>query len=459
MKKVLIIVALTLALREVVAQVSIPLFVNKRDSVEYSLVWAAIMEITSSPQRVDGYRDSKVKLDSLFRLQARFRDRIIGYRIVYKADKKFTSYEDLRVGTIKPELVTRLSFADNRLKSLPKEVFLCKNLTELELVNTSIKKLPPKLNSLEKLQSIYVYNNSISGKLRLGKNTKVKALVIRGVKSDNLPRTYKKFKMLDTLDLSRNIDLNTFPNIYKNKELNKLNLLENNITLVDLKNISNNSLEELNLMKNKIKVVPDAIGSFAALKKLAFNYNEISEVKPGIGNLKKLESLSFYQNKLTVVPSGIFEITSLRVIDLYYNQINTVGPEISKLKNLRVLFLANNKLTSLPENLGDLANLRELYLHNNRISYLPESLQQLKHLRVLRINTNQFTLFPSSVLVLRELENLDVSQNFLHQFPSELAEFIKLQILALNGNPWENTTDVERIAEGLRSLGAVVQSK
>ena len=450
---------LTLTLHEVVAQVPIPIFVNKRDSAEYSLVWDAILEIMKSPQRDDGYRDSKVKLDSLYQLQARFKDKIIGYKIIYQADKKFTRYEDLATGLIRPELVTRLSFADNRLKSLPRKVFLCKNLTELELVNTSIKKLASKLNTLEKLQSIYVYNNSISGKLRLGKNTKVKALVIRGVKSDNLPRTYKNFKMLDTLDLSRNIGLHTFPNIYKNKELNKLNLLENNITLVDLKNISNNSLEELNLMKNKIKVVPNAIGSFSALKKLAFNYNEISEVKPGIGNLKKLESLSFYQNRLTIVPSGIFDIPRLRVIDLYYNQISSVGPEISKLKNLRVLFLANNKLTSLPENLGDLTNLRELYLHNNRISYLPESLQLLKNLRVLRINTNQFTLFPSAVLVLRELENLDFSRNFLHQFPTELAEFIKLQILALNDNPWENTADVERTAEGLRSLGTIVQSK
>ena len=457
MKKVLIIVALTLALHEVVAQISIPIFVNKRDSAEFFLVQAAIMEIISRPQQVDAYSDSKVKLDSLFLLRARFGDKIIGYRIV--PDKKFTSYEDLRVGTIKPELVTKLSFADNRLKSLPKEVFLCKNLSELELVNTSIKKLPSKLNTLEKLQRIYVYNNSISSKLRLGKNAKVKVLVIRGVKSVNLPRTYKNFKMLDTLDLSRNIGLSTFPNIYKNKTLSKLNLLENNLTLDDLKNISNNSLEELNLIKNKIKVVPDAIGSFSALKKLAFNYNEISEVKPGIGNLKKLESLSFYQNRLTIIPAGVFEISGLRVIDLYYNQIKTVDPEISKLKNLRVLFLAHNKLTSLPENLGDLTNLRELYLHNNRISYLPESLRKVEHLRVLRINTNQFTLFPSAVLVLRELENLDFSQNFLHQFPTELAGFINLQILALNDNPWENAADVERTAEGLRSLGTIVQSK
>ncbi len=456
--KLLVVILFILGFSEGSAQQAIALFSSKRDSVEYSKLQATIFSIFQG-SKFGPSDPASHKLDSLLQAQRGYRDKIIGYKFIYTPDKQFTNYQDLKSGKVRPEEVTKLSFSDSPLKALPREVSLCTNLSELELVNTKVRRWPAGLNKLQRLQSIYVYNNSIPGRLRLGRNTAIRTLVIRGVYERNLPNSYKHLKALETLDLSKNIGLSHFPNIYRNRSLVKLNLLENNLTLDDLKDGSALRLEELNLMKNKIKKVPDALGSFPQLKKLTFNYNEIAEVKPGIGNLKQLEVLSFYQNKLTSVPAGIFELENLRSIDLYFNQIQEVSAEIGRMKKLQILYLANNQLKSLPDDLGQLSNLRELYLHNNKISALPEAMKDLKSLRVLRINNNYFTSFPASILALRDIENLDVSKNYLYRFPLELSQFRKLEILSVLNNPWENEDDLRRVSVELRSRGTIVHEK
>jgi Leucine-rich repeat (LRR) protein len=438
-----------------------PIFANKADSTAYYSVMNAVLKIMMNPGRQANARDEKTlkTLDSLRRRQALFADRIIGYRIDYEANKKFTNYRDLKNGTIKAESVTQLSLADLRLRSIPSEIYQCKNLQELELVNTTIEKFPSRLNKLLKLKSVYVYNNNSRGPLKLRRNRQVQTLIIRGVRSEALPTTYKRFSALDTLDLSRNINLTLFPDIYRNKQLKKLNLLENYLTLEDLKPIQNQSLQELNLMKNRIVKVPDAIGSFTGLKKLAFNYNRITTVAPGLSKLSGLESVSFYQNSLESFPQALYDMPSLVAIDLYFNQIRSVEPGITKLQKLRTLYLSNNKLAALPSNIGELSNLQAFYLHSNRLSELPESIGQLKSLKILRINNNQFTLFPTPVLALDNLENLDVSENLLHEFPTELSRLTKLQILVLGGNPWENRMELRRTAETLETTGTIVHGK
>ncbi len=445
-------------------QQSIPVFADKRDSADYFLISEAIQKIFKKGQSGAGDDGSNStrnltdneyrKFDSLVHLQATFRDKIVGYRVIYEASKNFTSYQDLKEGKVKPEAVTQLSFADNKLSALPEEIYQCQQLRELELVNTSVKRLGKELSRLPRLQSVYVYNNNISGKLKLRKNVTVTKLVLRGIRGENLPRSYRNFKSIDSLELSRNIDMTSFPRISRNRTLIKLSLIENNLTLNDLKNGSS-SLQEINLQKNKIEKVPLCISKFPNLRKLGLNYNLITYIHPAIGSLKKLESLSLYQNKLTSIPKGIFELTNLRQIDLYYNNLREIGPEISRLVNLRVLYLSNNQLKELPEALGSLSNLTELYVHDNKLSSLPASVQDLKQLRVLRVNNNYLVALPGSLKDLNDLENLDVSRNNLNYFPVEWEGFSKLQILGVIGNPWENKADVARVAESLRARGVV----
>jgi Leucine-rich repeat (LRR) protein len=331
---------------------------------------------------------------------------------------------------------------------------MCRNLNELELVNTTIRRLSSKLNTLPRLQNVYVYNNVIPGRLKLGKNEIVSRFVLRGIRANSLPRSYKNFRALGSLELSQNIDLSDFPRVNKNRQLVKLNLIENNITLAELKQGSS-SLKELNLQKNKIRVVPAGIGAFPNLRKLGLNYNAIEDIHPNIGTLKKLESLSLYQNKLQQIPVGVFELNNLLTIDMYYNKLQFVGPDIAKLSKLQILYVSSNQLTALPEELGALSNLVEVYAHDNKLGALPESISNLKQLRVLRVNNNLISSLPKDLVGLEALENLDVSHNYLYKFPVEWSRLPQLKILGIMDNPWDNKEEVGQIAEALRGRGVV----
>lgn len=451
MKNRLIVALLFTTVLVTEAQISTPVFANKKDSADYVQVQASLREIFQQNPN-----SRKRELDSLMNLSNLLRSKIIGYKTIYKPNDEFMDYRDVLSGKVDPKQVTQLSFSNNSLKKLPKEIFECTSLKELELVNARVKKLPKKLGKLTQLKSIYVYNHTLKSRLRLAKNGVAEELLIRGTDAARLPKKYKAFTSLRELDLSGNIGLNQFPAITQNKKLVKLNLIGNQLTLDDLKKISSNSLEELNLIGNKVTQVPAEIAHFPSLKKLVLSNNQVSHIDPAIGQLKKLEELAFYNCKLKELSKGIEELENLRQIDLYFNQLTAVSIDLSKLKKLEILYLSNNELTAVTESIGQLSNLQELYLSHNKLNYLPKSLSNLSQLKVLRINNNSLTTFPYEILSLKNLENLDISRTNLYGIPDELSTFDKLQIFALTGNTWERNDDIIRIAEVLRKKGTVV---
>jgi Leucine-rich repeat (LRR) protein len=449
MKKLLLF-SLLLSVQPTFSQQTIPVFQAKKDSAEYTHVQAAIREIFASGQTANNQA-----LDSLLRLQASLRSKIIGYKTIYQANASFTPWHDLELGKVKAEAITKLSVSGKQIKKLPASLYACEKLNELELVNTAVKKLPKKLGTLANLETIYVYNNTPNGRLALGKNKTTKQLMLRGLETKAMPRSFRKFVGLKELDLSANIGLTQFPGIYKNPALEKLTLIGNQLTLTDLRG-KKSSVQELNLIGNKITHVPPAIANFPELKKLILSNNPLTTIDDAIGKLSLLEELAFYNCKLTELTPAIEGLKNLKQIDLYFNQLSKLNVDASKLTSLEILYLSNNQLTSLPDNLGSIATLQELYISNNKISYLPESISQLTNLRVLRMNNNYFASFPYGVVQLKNLENLDVSRNDLQSIPDELARFEKLQIFALVGNPWERKDTILKIAEELRAKGTVV---
>jgi Leucine-rich repeat (LRR) protein len=446
--------AMAVSLGTLYGQRTVPVFASKNDSLQFANIQQAIQD--SFAEAKTNPEATGKKIDSLFKVQAQLRDRIIAYKTVYDPDPDFTPLSELLEDKVRPSEVTQLSITQADLTRLPEVVYACSNLQELELIGTRVKQLPRKLAALKQLKRVYLYNIAPKKNLRLQKNPNIEWLVIRGTEASKLPRNYKNLHSLQALDVSRNIVLTAFPNIRKNKKLKKLNAMENALTLTDLKRQKNSTLEELNLQNNKITAVPPTIANFPSLKKITFNYNQVTTVDEGIGKLTRLEELSFYQNKLTALPESLCQLTNLKSIDLYYNQITKIPEAIGNMKSLEILYLSNNQVTALPERLGELSNLRELYVHNNKISYLPSSMHQLSKLRILRINNNAFTTFPQAILNLKELENLDVSENTLHEFPKELGLFPKIQILSVVNNPWENVDVLQEAARVLKERGAII---
>lgn len=423
-----------------------PVFTDKKDSVAYARLRAVLNTINS------GSREDGPRVDSLINQLKDVQSRSIGQRLLYRSTRSFTSLDALLKKQVRPDSITQLSIADYRGSSLPPEIFQCINLRELELVNTRIGTLPAQLDKLVKLEAIYVYNNTPGRHLRLGRNHHVRQLILQGIKSGNLPRNYKNFVRLDSLELSRNIGMRKFPKISRNRNLVKLNMMENLITLSDLKQ-GNPSLRDMNLSRNHITRVPASIGKFPAMRKLMFNGNRISSVDPAIARLTGLENLGFYQNELTAIPPAVMSLTNLRTIDLYYNKISDLDPGIGRLQNLRVLYLSHNNLSELPSAIGNLRSLEELYVHDNKLKSIPPEINQLIGLRVLRINNNFLNILPDNLSPLQRLENLDVSHNYLFQFPDQWASLPKLQVLGLVSNPWDDKEALGKVVNALREKG------
>ena len=423
-----------------------PIFKSKDDSARYAI-------LQNELSKSFAHTTDQKKLDSLFRLTSQLmKVGIIGFRKVYRPDPNFIPFENLNEHSDFDQ-VKELCISKGKFKRLPPNVFLCKNLEVLQLVNTSLSRLQKKANRLPNLKTIIILNNKPGKPLKLRRNNQVETLVIRGEQPTYLPTSYKNFKSLVKLDLSNNA-LTKFPNgAANNKKLKELLLINNAITLKDDEIKLNPYVEKLDLLKNKISKVPPSIRNLPNLKTLKFNYNTINEVAPEISQLERLESLSLYNNQLASIPWGVYQLRSLKEIDLYYNDVERLDEAAANWQNLEILYLAYNKIFSLPDNLGDLKNLRELYLHENRLSSLPENLSQLRNLKVLRINNNRLPQLPSSLSKLANLENLDISRNDIQFLPDDFFNFQHLKMLVLVANPWNQETK-ELLPEKAKELRA-----
>lgn len=427
-----------------------PFFKSKADSQQF----ARIMELRSkwANDRQDGDyvgMPQRHNYDSLYKAQEEIEKKAV-WRRVFTPRKNFTSFADLKAGNVKPEEVTTLSISSLRADQIPDEVLLCKNLEELELVNTSINKIQAALNQLPKLTNLFIYNNVPSKRLILERNEHISYLRIAGHNPEKLPATYKNFSNLDSLNLNRNL-LTKFPNIKQNKTLVKLWVVENEITMQRFK--GSPSLTHLDLTRNKVTVVPNKIHrKFKSMEALSFNMNKVKKVKPGLGKMSKLEYLSFYANGITEIPKPVYKLTNLRVIDLFDNRIEFLSPEIKNLQNLKILYLANNRLYRLPDEIGLMKSLEEVYVYNNRMDTLPASMDKLENLRSLWVNDNFFHTIPATTWRAGKVDYLDASQNFITKVPDEIAA-APLSVLILSGGLMNKERENPDLFARLREQG------
>lgn len=448
MNRILFVISFTAVFSGVLAQ-DFPVFKDRKDSLQYAQV-SSMINVLLETRNKSGELN-KSRFDSLVQIKSQLMRTAIEWRIQYKANKHFIGFADLKAERVNPDTITRLSISDLKSNKVPEEVLACKNLEELELVNTRIDILQEELNTLNKLTSVYLFNNVPSKRLVLGANTHVNYLRIAGYNPEKLPKTYKNFASLDSLNINRS-KATRFPNIKNNKELKIINAVHNNITLKGYK--KSKSLQHLDLRMNKVAKVPNSIGrKYPNLKALSFNANPVKKVKPGLGKLTDLEYLSFYGNMLPEIPAPVYKLTKLQVVDLFDNRIESVSPEIKNLQQLRVLYLANNRLYSLPNEIGELKNLEEVYVYNNRMDTLPASMDNLEKLRILWVNDNFFHTIPATTWRVKNMDYLDASQNFIKQVPDEIAKADKLTVLILSGTLMNKERDNPELFQKLRDQG------
>ena len=266
------------------------------------------------------------------------------------------SVADLGIVVHQAKSLKSLSFPNNQLTELPKEVFRgLSNLTSLNLEDNKLTELPKEVFSgLSNLETLDLAGNKLT----------------------ELPKeVFSGLSNLETLNLGSN----------------KLTELPKEV----FRGLSN--LETLNLGSNKLTELPkEVFRGLSNLTSLYLNGNKLTElpkeVFSGLSNLKVLVLLG---NQLTELPNKVISgLSNLKDLYLHNNQLTELSKEVfSGLSHLKVLSLGYNKLTELPKEVfRGLSNLTSLDLGYNKLTELPkEVFRGLSNLTSLDLRYNKLT--------------------------------------------------------------------
>jgi hypothetical protein len=107
----------------------------------------------------------------------------------------------------------------------------------------------------------------------------------------------------------------------------------------------------------ELKEIPWWVFHLKDLDLLDLSNNNITELPADITKLKHLRILILNHNKLKSLPENIGELTNLDQLQLDFNKIEKLPESIGNLHNLTWLCLENNKITSLPQSCSELQSL------------------------------------------------------------------------------------------------------
>jgi len=159
---------------------------------------------------------------------------------------------------------------------------------------------------------------------------------------------------LDTIiaiDLSR-LDLeNIPPEVYKYKNLEKLDLGYNNL--------KSDSFTKLN--------------QFHRLKYLNLRHNKLEEFPEAILQLSNLEELDVFTNDITSLPDRLFSLKNLKRLTLESNELTEISPLICNLIKLEMLSISGTNIKRLPDCIIKLERLKTMYIPRN-MEYFPKEL-------------------------------------------------------------------------------------
>jgi len=171
----------------------------------------------------------------------------------------------------------------------------------LDLMNKTLKTLPPEIGSLNNLIYLDLENNQLT----------------------DLPEKMEDLRNLKYLYLVKN-QLNDVP-----KVITKLQ-----------------SLEDLDLESNNLTVIPEEIYDLKLLKNLVLNSNKLGSISPSIGKLTNLEKLYLSDVGLNDLPDEIFQLNNLVKLTVSKNNLSSISSQIFNL-NLKELYIYDNPNLSI----------------------------------------------------------------------------------------------------------------
>jgi adenylate cyclase len=264
--------------------------------------------------------------------------------------------------------ILRLTLANNRLKSLPRDFGTFKSLRVLNLSSNFLDKFPVTLCTLESLVDLDVSFNSIG----------------------SLPEDIGNLRSLEKFVMTNNRLAASLP-----------------ATFSRLAN-----LRELDLKFNALTAI-DVISELPKLEVLSADHNMISQF---VGSFERVRSIKLNANPITK-----FEIASpvptLKLLNLSNAQLASIDVAFNNMVNLERLNLDRNYFVSLPSTIGNLRRLEHFSIAHNSVGELPPEIGCLTELRILDVRGNNIRKLPMDIWWANKLETLNASSNVLENFP------------------------------------------
>ncbi|XP_060685957.1 volume-regulated anion channel subunit LRRC8B-like [Hemiscyllium ocellatum] len=183
------------------------------------------------------------------------------------------------------------------------------NLTNLELLNCDLERIPHSIFSLYNLREIDLKGNR-----------------------------------LKTIE-----EIISFQHL---KWLSCLKLWHNAIAYIPVQIGTLANLEQLYLNNNRIESIPPQLFLCHKLRLLDISNNHLTAIGDEISKLSHLQYLNVSNNNLETLPNGLFQCLNLRTLLVGKNSLTTLSPLVGDLENLLHLDLVGNQFESLPAELG-----------------------------------------------------------------------------------------------------------
>lgn len=177
---------------------------------------------------------------------------------------------------------------------------------------------------------------------------------------DKIPTAIYTLSKLQVLDLKGNnlTKIEDISNLQYLDKLNSLKFLFNMIKVIPPTINLIKKLEYLYLSHNQIEVLPKALFNIDKLYYLDAQNNNISIIPSDIGNLKNLYFLNLGHNRIENLPDYLFKCTKLMTLKLSNNLISVLSAKVSKLTQLSQLDIQGNHLEKLPIEIGQCPMLK-----------------------------------------------------------------------------------------------------
>jgi Leucine-rich repeat (LRR) protein len=321
------------------------------------------------------------------------------------------------------------------LKEIPSYLWTLDNLETLRIFNDSIESIPSAISGLKKLRKLRIQGEKIAMlPEEIGEQLSLTTLDLVCPRLESLPGSFANLKTMECF-LFNECNLTAIPNyICSWTNLQKFELHMGGIfqgSSTKLKSIPRNignlkKLKQLALYCTSIVKIPDSLGN-CPLECLVLS-GGFSIVPETIGNLSKLKILKLFSDKPIILPDSIGKLLSLEELDIRAPALE-IPATLGKLASLEDLHLLTEKELALPKSFGGLSALKDLWLDSPEMRGIPDTIGNCRNLKNIYISSDKMTTLPESFCELKKLQGLHLNTFALKALPAAFGNLVSLKSL------------------------------